>query len=149
MATPTCCDPLRVVSTAFRCFLLWKRPRDKRKVAKEDSRKAEAQAEREKVIRICKNVPPPPVDTSSPFRSFAFGLGLGGSSIQVPPGIKSLHDMAARLITASELSRLRKCKQEMLGFEIPRVVLNGGTERCFPFSALRGRCVLIVNTASK
>jgi len=113
------------------------------------SKKREARAERERLIRVCNAVPPAPGDTSSKFRSVAYSLGFGGTSSQVPPAVRSLHDLAARLISEKELRRLSKCKKEALGFALPQAVLDRDTQQCFPFSILRGRCVLLVNTASR
>lgn len=148
MATSTCYEPVRLVCSAFHRFLCWKRPRNARKVAS-DSRKREAQAEWDRLIRMCGNVPPAPANKGSKFRSLAFSLGLGGTSSNVPHGVRSLHDLAARLINEKEVTRLGKCKKESLGFVTPWIVLNGDTQQCFPFSLLRGRCVLVVNTASR
>jgi hypothetical protein len=116
-----------------------------RDVESKPDAKADQEVE-EFLCEMCRDIPPPSVggwwNNLKVLVRIAFShvVGVGLEELNIPDGVQSLHDVKARLLLDKEVQR---ASREWPG------LLNVDDELCFPLSLLAGRCVLVVNVASK
>lgn len=95
---------------------------------------------------MCKDIPPPSsggwwTNFKNIMRiAFSRIVGVGLEELSLPDGVSSFHDLKAQLILDKEVQRASREWPELL---------NVDDDLCFPLSLLSGRCVLVVNVASK
>lgn len=99
------------------------------------------------VCEMCQEIPEPRKGQDSAFqhllKTVFVKLGFGWERPVLPSGAASLHDLVAHLLVEEEVIRLLP--------EIPFLptLLQGDSGLCLPLSVLRGKCAVVVNTASK
>lgn len=98
------------------------------------------------MCKMCEGIPQPE-STVSRFRQLlrtvSGWLGLNWQVLNVPSNVATFHDLVGDLITDGEARRL------FAEFPSLSSKITGSSDHCLPFSLLKGRCVLVVNTASK
>mmetsp|Transcript_36373 Transcript_36373/g.104558 ORF Transcript_36373/g.104558 Transcript_36373/m.104558 type:complete len:169 (-) Transcript_36373:439-945(-) len=99
------------------------------------------------LCKMCRGIPevrPSKVGTFQQlFRTLFSSVGLWAERPQVPEGVNTFHDLVAKLLVEAEVTRLSADFPGLAGN-----LLNSDT-LCLPLSLLKGRCVLVVNTASQ
>mmetsp|Transcript_52922 Transcript_52922/g.113457 ORF Transcript_52922/g.113457 Transcript_52922/m.113457 type:complete len:137 (+) Transcript_52922:139-549(+) len=97
---------------------------------------------------MCETIPPPQFSFGSRFtqilRTLFFKLGFGWETPVVSEKVRSFHDIVAHLLVDEEERRLISIFPDLAV-----VREQSTTSMAFPFELLEGRCVLVVNTASK
>mmetsp|Transcript_7457 Transcript_7457/g.13417 ORF Transcript_7457/g.13417 Transcript_7457/m.13417 type:complete len:320 (-) Transcript_7457:216-1175(-) len=100
------------------------------------------------VCEMCKDIPhaTEPGKTSklqSIRNALAFMMGKGWEKPMLPESVKTFYDMAARFLVPQEVKRVLEMFPSLPNF------MDKESEVCFSLELLRGRTVMVVNTASK
>jgi len=116
------------------------------KFAPDDRQSVGSDAELEQFLcEMCKGISPPNDHWVSKvtqlFRTIFWKVGFGWEVPRIPDDVKSLHDIVAHLLLDAEVVRATR--------EWPALAGVVTEERCFPFSLLAGRCVLVTNVATQ
>lgn len=111
---------------------------------------SEKESLNEWLCEMCRDIPMPSKPSIGPFGKLSqlfklvrSSLGLCMDRIAIPHGVTSLYDLVARVIVKEEVDRVAAY------FPDSATILNPDSGLCFPLSLLRGRCTLVVNTATQ